>query len=229
MPPENDDINFFDTNFDENLSGNSDPLEQTIPAPTQAPTPSVDPSEVAALREQVQSFDKWKQEASRFFSGQGGNPAAPDPQAELMAMLQNPSGFKQSLLTEAQQAAREEMIWESAIQTEEQAYPHLVAFKSAIMGDDNMREAAQSFHQKNGRPPNAGKEMVQAARENFEKRLQSYQSATSQQQVANQMRNNALNLSVGGDPAPQGRLTADQIKNMSDTDFDSLYRNVMRV
>jgi hypothetical protein len=218
-----EDFNFFD----DAPQTESQPLEQPAQEPQQQ-TPTIDPSEVAQLREQVQSFDRWKQEASRFFSGQGGNPNSPDPQAELMAMLQNPTAFKQDLISQATSAAREEMVWDSAIQAAEQQYPHLIPFKNAIMSQDNMQEAAKTFHQKNGRAPNPGREMVEAARENFENRLRAYQTATSQQQVANQMRSNALNLSVGGDPAPRGRLTADQIRTMPDTDFDALYNQVMR-
>ena len=226
-----DELSFFDdptpaTGGDGSGGEINPPQNQPAPEPA-TPAPALDPTYVTQLEERVRAQEKWQQEAARFFGGQTGQQATPDPQAALMDMLQNPQGFKQNLLSEAQQAIKQELLWENAIREEETAHPQLVAFKDAIMSDANVNDAIRAFHQKNGRMPNPGKEVVQAAREQFQSKLQGYQTALTQQQTASQMQKYALNLSVGGEPTPKGNLTPEQISTMSADDFARLRSQVV--
>jgi hypothetical protein len=229
-----DDLGFFDdpspaTGGDGGSGSEATPSPNPASTESGNPASSVDPNYVGQLEERVRAQEKWQQEAARFFSGQQQPAPAsqPDPQAAVLAMLQNPQGFRQDLLNEARQAFQQDMVWDSAIREEETAHPHLVAFKEAIMSDANVNEAIKAFHQKNGRMPSPGKEVVQAARENFQTKLQGYQTALSQQQVASQMQKNALSLSIGGEPTPKGNLTPEQIGALSSDDFARLRAQVL--
>lgn len=211
-----DELGFFDDPSPIESEAIETPQENITTEPAQ--TQGIDPAEVAALRDQVTALDRWKQEAGRFFAGQGAQ-AAPDPQAELLNMLQDPTKFRQELVSEAARVAQEQAEQAAVIAQTRAKYPELAPFEGAIAQE--WESAGQALYAKTGKVPSFA-ETLEASISQFKTKLQGYQSVLSQQQTASNLQNQALNLSVGGQSPKPGEPTADQLRSMSSDDFARL-------
>lgn len=206
-----------DTGSDFGFDGPPQP-PAPAPAPEPQPQPVVNPEEYQALQAKVQSFEKWQQEVARFSDALAGRPPQQqdDPNARLQQLLSDPNQYEQSIIEKAAAKASEQMVWDSAVNAARQSHPHLTQFEAAIHNEANVNEAVHNFYKANGRYPQPGSETVQAAISNFEQKLQGWQSYASQQQTAQNLKANALQMTAtNGAPSTGGKVTAQQIAAMN--------------
>ena len=202
------DENFFETDFGSESSGTPETKTTETPAATPASEPTVDPNEVAQLRSQVNEFQVWKQNASRFFGGENPQNEAPNPQKVLEDFVKDPLNFQQQLKQNVLQEAVEMMNQQRVVSDFQSKYPQYKPFQGAIA--ELIPQAAAEQEQKLGRRLTL-EESIDAGIKKFESAIQGLNQQQSTQTQADALKRAALNLDVSGGQPPAGSANLAQL------------------
>lgn len=210
------DFDSFATDASANAESSfSEPIETAQADNGGTQSPAIDPNEFTALKQELSSLRRWKEDTARAFGGQPEQQVNQfDPNRFVADLVTDPSKTLDPILDQKFEAKMQQMEWQQAEQEYDQKYPQYTPFKSAIV--DQMNEAMQEAYQKENRILPV-REAIEAGIQRFEAKLQSLTQAASQ---ASAVKNMAMSLDVSGGQAPKPL----DLSNMSDKEFFAAYQ-----